>query len=201
MKRLQDALIILLAVLMTVALSPFDARAQQRDDNPSGWTRTETRGKNDSRERRNRSYSDEDLKPRAERRLKEIESLEAQCLDAVNRERESRGLGLLEFSPQLLEVARDYSRWMAEEKFFSHTDPTGGNVRHRVNNAGIKWRALGENLAYSNGYINPVAASMSGWMESPGHRRNILESAFRKTAIGVWIADDGTVYFTEIFMK
>lgn len=196
MKRSWAALIILLVMSMTVALWPFAIHAQHRED----WSR-KTRGKNDSSYERNRSYTDDDLRPRAERLLKEIESLEAQCLDAINRERESRGLGSLEFSADLLEVARDYSRWMAEEKFFSHTDPTGGNVRQRVNNAGIKWRALGENLAYANGYINPVAASMSGWMESPGHRRNILDAAFRKTAIGVWIADDGTVYFTEIFMK
>lgn len=202
MKKSLGASIFVLALLMSVALAPIapEARAQQ-GDNRSGWGRTEARGRNGSDYKRDRSYTDEDLKPRTERLLREIESLEAQCLDAINRERDTRGLNVLEFSPELLNVARDYSRWMAEEKFFSHTDPQGRTVKQRVNDAGIKWRTLGENLAYANGYINPVAASMSGWMESPGHRRNILDSAFRKTAIGVWIANDGTVYFTEIFLK
>ena len=52
-----------------------------------------------------------------------------------------------------------------------------------------------------NGYVNPVAASIHGWMDSPGHRANILEPDFRLTAIGAWIREDGTVYFTEIFLK
>ena len=89
---------------------------------------------------------------------------------------------------------------MAEENFFSHNDPEGRSVRERVNEARIKWHMVGETLALSNGYINPVATSLRGWMDSPGHRRNILDPDWRNTAIGVWISADGTVYFTEIFL-
>jgi uncharacterized protein YkwD len=137
----------------------------------------------------------------SDRRLREIESLEQRCLTEVNRLRELRGLDRLALSEELLEIARYYSRRMAEEKFFSHTDPEGRTVRQRVSDAGITWRVLGENLAYSNGYSNPVAASMNGWMDSESHRRNILDPSYRKTAVGVWISGDGTVYFTEIFLK
>lgn len=163
-----------------------------------------SRGKNGPTDTRSpqRPYTDEDLKPEVrDRKEREIELLELQCVDEVNRQRQAYGLRALEPSRELLEVAREYSRWMAEEKFFSHVDPHGQTVRQRVTEAGIKWRVLGENLAYSNGYTNPVAASLRGWMDSPGHRRNILDRAFQKTAVGVWIADDGTVYFTEIFMQ
>ena len=52
--------------------------------------------------------------------------------------------------------------------------------------ADVRWR--GENLSYSNGYLNPVAASIHGWMESPGHRRNLLDPEYKVTAIGAWIA-------------
>ena len=90
---------------------------------------------------------------------------------------------------------------MAEQHFFSHTDPEGHTVRERVSDKNIRWRIVGENLSYSNGYVNPVAASIHGWMDSPGHRRNILDSAYNLTAIGAWIGTDGTVYFTEIFLK
>jgi len=135
-----------------------------------------------------------------EEKLQEIESLELQCLNEVNRLRQSHKLVPLAFSENLLQVARSYSRRMAEEKFFSHNDPEGRSVRERVNEANIRWRMVGENLALSNGYINPVAISLRGWMDSPGHRRNILDPDWRHTAIGVWISAEGTVYFTEIFL-
>lgn len=168
------------------------ARTPGRDD----------RSNRNDRSSRERTYTDDDLKPMIpDRRLRQIESLEQQCLDEVNRHREMRGLGRLEMSEELLEVARYYSRRMAEEKFFSHTDPDGRTVRQRVSDAGIIWRVLGENLAYSNGYSNPVAASINGWMDSDSHRRNILDPSYRKTAVGAWISADGTVYFTEIFLK
>jgi uncharacterized protein YkwD len=134
-------------------------------------------------------------------RILEIESLEQQCLDEINRVRRHSGLPRLNFYDDLLPVARDYSRRMAEQHFFSHSDPDGRTVRERVEEADIRWRMVGENLAYSNGYVNPVAASLHGWMDSAGHRRNILDPDFRLTAIGVWIKEDGTVYFTEIFLK
>jgi uncharacterized protein YkwD len=134
-------------------------------------------------------------------RILEIESLEQQCLDEINRVRRRSGLPRLNFYEELLPVAREYSRRMAEQHFFSHNDPDGRTVRERVEEADIRWRMVGENLAYSNGYVNPVAASLHGWMDSPGHRRNILDPDFSLTAIGAWIKEDGTVYFTEIFLK
>jgi uncharacterized protein YkwD len=145
---------------------------------------------------------EDELKPMiAGRRLRDIESLEEQCLEEVNRVRKEHNLAPLELSEKLLELARDYSRRMAEENFFSHNDPEGRTVRERVSRANIRWRMVGENLAYSNGYINPVAASISGWLDSPGHRRNMLDPDWRHTAIGAWISANGTVYFTEIFLK
>jgi uncharacterized protein YkwD len=136
-----------------------------------------------------------------ERRLREIETLEQQCLDEVNRLRQANGLRPFGFDRELLPVARDYSRRMAEEKFFSHVDPEGKTVKQRIERASIRWRMVGENLAYSNGFINPVAASLHSWMESPGHRDNILDPDFELSAVGVWISANGTVYFTEIFLK
>jgi len=145
--------------------------------------------------------SDEATAGISSHRVLEIESLEQQCLDEINRVRRRSGLPRLNFYEELLPVAREYSRRMAEQHFFSHNDPDGLTVRERVDEADIRWRMLGENLAYSNGYVNPVAASLHGWMDSPGHRRNILDPDFSMTAIGVWIKEDGTVYFTEIFLK
>jgi len=131
----------------------------------------------------------------------EIEELERDCLGEVNHLRVARGLAPMEADRDLLLVARAYSRQMAEEGFFAHIDPEGRDVRQRLRKARITWQMVGENLSYSTGYINPVATSLRGWMNSPGHRRNILEGRYNDSAIGAWIADDGTVYFTEIFLR
>jgi uncharacterized protein YkwD len=140
-------------------------------------------------------------RPENDREHEEIAELEYQCFEAVNKQREIRGLRPLDFNPELLHVAREYSRRMADERFFDHVDPVGQTVRDRLRDAGLKWRILGENLAYSKGYVNPVASAMRGWMDSPGHRKNILEPDFRETAVGAWISSGGTIYFTEIFIR
>jgi uncharacterized protein YkwD len=147
------------------------------------------------------SSADEAVPGIPRHRIREIEALEQQCLDEINQVRRRSGITRLRFYEELLPVAREYSRRMAEQNFFSHSDPDGRTVRERVDEADIRWRMIGENLAFSSGYINPVASSLHGWMESPGHRRNILEADFNLTAIGVWITGDGTVYFTEIFLR
>lgn len=133
--------------------------------------------------------------------IEEIEELERDCLAEVNHQRLARGLPAMAHDAALLAVARSYSRQMVEERFFAHIDPEGLDVRQRLEKARITWQMVGENLSYSNGYINPVATSVRGWMESPGHRRNILEARYNDSAIGVWIAPDGTIYFTEIFLR
>ena len=195
---------ILIVTAMALTLAPWAthrAYSQQNAAGVSDGSRV-ARGsttKNSSREPS--TSSDASIADLSNTRIREIESLEQQCLDEVNRVRHARRLVRLDFYNDLLPVARQYSRRMAEERFFSHTDPDGRTVRERVDEADIKWRMVGENLAYSNGYINPVAASLHRWMDSPGHRRNILDPDFRLTAIGAWIDSDGTVYFTEIFLK
>jgi uncharacterized protein YkwD len=136
-----------------------------------------------------------------DRFLKEVGDLEQNCFEAVNHQREAKGLHALEESDELLEVARDYSRRMAEEGFFSHIDPEGKSVRERVREAGLRWHVLGENLAFSRGYVSPVAATLVGWMDSPTHRKNILEPSYTEGAVGAWISSKGTVYFTQIFLK
>jgi len=129
-----------------------------------------------------------------------IEFLEIYCFDEVNLRRKEHGLEPLEFSGRLLEVARNYSRRMAEEGFFSHTDPQGKTADDRVRAAGLKWKAMGENLLNIKGYINPVPPAVNQWMRSPEHRRNILDPSYQYSAVGVWTASNGMVYFTQLFL-
>src|SRR5215831_5729658 len=196
------ASLVVSSTLLNVA--PCVALSQQKGSGVAGGSRV-ARGNSPSSPRvspRNTESSDDEAVAALPReRIREIESLEHQCLDEVNRVRRRSGLARLVFYDELLPVARAYSRRMAEQHFFSHDDPEGRTVRERVDQADIRWRMIGENLAFSSGYVNPVAASLHGWMESPGHRRNILEPDFNLTAVGVWITSDGTVYFTEIFLR
>jgi uncharacterized protein YkwD len=204
MRRTLNSLLVFAAALLVFA--PCTARrvySQQKAAAVASEGHI-SRGSAKSPERKSRAAaasSDESAPSTSSRLIREIESLEQQCLDEVNRVRRAKRLAPLDFYADLLPVARQYSRRMSEQHFFSHDDPEGRTVRERVSDADIRWRIVGENLAYSNGYINPVAASIHGWMESPGHRRNLLDPDYNLTAIGVWIGSDGTVYFTEIFLK
>ena len=200
-------LFIVAAVLFQFATGAY-VYSQEKGSGVAGGGRV-ARGKNDSTGTTKPRYSEPvpatsepESRPRINSgRILEIESLEQQCLEEINRLRKRNGLPRLMFYEELLPIAREYSRRMAEEKFFSHDDPEGRSVKERVEEGAIKWRMVGENLAYSNGYVNPVAASIHGWMNSPGHRANILAPDFNLTAVGVWIREDGTVYFTEIFLR
>jgi len=184
---------------------PFARTARSQQIGGSGGGRVSRRSQNSAAEDTTRpeyKYTSVETSGSGDDRLlREVTGLEHDCFAAVNRERVVHGLAALEESDDLLDVARDYSRRMAKEGFFAHVDPDGRTVRERVREAGLSWHVLGENLAYSKGYVNPVAASVVGWMDSPTHRKNILEPLFTQGAVGVWINDKGTVYFTEIFIK
>jgi uncharacterized protein YkwD len=195
-----------IAALLVALLLPLSAFSQQSNLAPASQPRAGQLGTRHNRAPESRdsgrpAYDDDSTDPRTNRALREIAALEQKCLDEVNRLRRAYGLSRLDLDDELLEVARAYSRRMAEERFFAHEDPDGHTVRERVERAGIRWRMVGENLAYSNGYNNPVAASLRGWMDSEPHKRNLLDPGFTQTAIGVWISSNGTVYFTEIFIK
>jgi uncharacterized protein YkwD len=202
MRRTLNSVLVFAAAL--VALAPWAAERvfSQQKGAAVAIEIPPVSAKNSERKSRAAPTSNDEATPsRSSRLIREIESLEQQCLDEVNRVRRAQRLAPLDFYAGLLPVARQYSRRMAEQHFFSHTDPEGHTVRERVSDKDIRWRIVGENLSYSNGYVNPVAASIHGWMESPGHRRNLLDPDYNLTAIGAWIGTDGTVYFTEIFLK
>ena len=63
------------------------------------------------------------------------------------------------------------------------------------------WGALGENIAFNQGFDDPSAFAVQRWMGSSKHRANILSSQFTRTGIGVARAADGSIYFTQVFMN
>jgi uncharacterized protein YkwD len=93
-------------------------------------------------------------------------------------------------------VAQDYAQRMATEGFIGHTDPEGNNVDERVFNAGYDWIAVAENLAYG-----PCTAewSVEGWMDSEGHRSNILNTLLTETGVGVYRGGAYEMYWVQVF--
>ena len=127
--------------------------------------------------------------------------LERSTFDLINRYRENSGLLPLKWSDDVAKIARLHSENMANFNFFSHTGLDGSMVNDRADLLGIsKWRAIGENIAFNQGYDNPVEFAVARWMESPAHRENLLNSRWRESGIGVAVTKEGKYYFTEVFM-
>lgn len=119
---------------------------------------------------------------------------EAEVARLVNAVREANGLPSLRVNWELSRVARYKSEDMAANRYFSHNSPTYGTPFQMMKNFGISYRSAGENIAY--GQRTP-AAVMDAWMNSSGHRANILSSAY--TQIGVGYCASGS-YWTQMFI-
>ncbi len=109
------------------------------------------------------------------------EASEQQMLILVNRERTSRGLKALTLNLKARAVARDYSKRMLAEGFFSHIDPDGHSPFDRMRVGGVKFGSAGENLALAP----TLQLAHQGLMNSPGHRANILSSNYSTVGIGI----------------
>ena len=89
---------------------------------------------------------------------------------------------------------------MAEEESFAHVSPTGDAPAQRVSCADIAYWIVGENLFTSTNAPDPAPLAVESWMDSPGHRDNVLRSSFTETGVGVWQTGN-TYYFTQLFMR
>lgn len=125
--------------------------------------------------------------------------LERRTLEAVNDVRRRHGLPPLLPDSGLADVARAHSADMARRGYFDHETPEGADFADRVLAHGLTFSRVAENIQMSRGVDDPVSAAVESWMASPGHREAILEPAYERTGVGVALADDGTVYFTQLF--
>lgn len=112
---------------------------------------------------------------------------------AVNRERSANGLNPLKYSDELSESA--IIRANEIQTNFSHTRPDGTSCFTAVTDMGISYRYIGENIAYGQKSPEDV---MNAWMNSSGHRANILSENFDYIGIGVTYRN-GTYYWTQFF--
>jgi uncharacterized protein YkwD len=116
---------------------------------------------------------------------------ERSILCLLNSERSQRGLRKLRSNGKLAKAARNHSRDMVNHGYFEHVRPGGPDLVQRIRSAGYldgarSW-SVGENIAWGTGEYATPAALVEAWMESPGHKRNILERNFREIGIGLAI--------------
>ncbi|MYV72429.1 CAP domain-containing protein [Streptomyces sp. SID1046] len=117
----------------------------------------------------------------------------AQVLALVNQERAAAGCSAVSLNAKLTKAAQDHSADMASHSNMSHTGSDGSDPGARITRAGYTWSTYGENVAY--GYSTPEKV-MEGWMNSQGHRENILNCSFKE--IGIGLAQPGN-YWTQDF--
>ena len=123
-----------------------------------------------------------------------VTNYEEEVVRLVNEIRKQNGLRELTYDWQLSRVARIKSEDMRDNRYFSHTSPTYGSPFQMMKSFGITYRSAGENIA--RGQATPQAV-VNAWMNSSGHRANILNPSF--THIGVGFAANGR-YWTQMFI-
>ncbi|MFJ7826405.1 CAP domain-containing protein [Psychrobacillus sp. NPDC096623] len=117
-----------------------------------------------------------------------------QVVDLTNKERAKAGLKALQIDTKLTQSAQAKSQDMKNKNYFSHTSPTYGSPFDQMKSMGITYKSAAENIAM--GQRSPQEV-VEGWMNSPGHKANIMNASF--THIGVGLSDSG-YYWTQQFI-
>lgn len=128
--------------------------------------------------------------------LGKIISFDEEILRLVNIERNKQGVKPLVLSSELSRVALLKSEDMAVFDYFDHTSPNYGSPFEMMSTMGISYKAAGENIA--KGY-KTAESVVKGWMNSPGHRANILSPLFGRMGIGYY--ESNTTYWTQMFIN
>lgn len=124
----------------------------------------------------------------------DVSQFEQEVVDLTNQEREKQGLAPLELDPELSKVAREKSKDMQSNNYFDHNSPNYGSPFDMMQSFGIDYNTAGENIA--QGQQTPEEV-VNAWMNSQGHRENIMNSDF--THIGIGYVEQGN-YWTQMFI-
>lgn len=130
--------------------------------------------------------------------INDTKAAEVEVVRLVNVERSKNGLQPLTINWQVSRIARYKSQDMINKHYFSHTSPTYGSPFNMMENFGVKFSAAGENIAM--GQRTP-AEVVNAWMNSPGHRANILNPSYTQIGVGLAKDSNGTCYWTQMFIR
>lgn len=121
---------------------------------------------------------------------------EQTIFNLVNKARSGAGLSELKVDNELLRVARIKSQDMVDNNYFSHNSPIYGTPFQMIKNFGISYKSAGENIAGNSS----VEAAFNAWMNSSGHKANILGNSFTHTGIGIVDSPKYGKIFTQMFI-
>ena len=127
----------------------------------------------------------------------EFAAFQKEVVRLVNVERQKQGLGKLSLNAKLSNVATLKSQDMINKNYFDHTSPTYGSPFDMMKQFNISYKTAGENIA--KGQKTP-AEVVKAWMNSQGHRENILNKNYTEIGIGVAKDAKGTLYWTQMFI-
>ena len=121
---------------------------------------------------------------------------EKEVFDLINNQRTQNGLSALKLDTETLKVARIKAQDMVDNNYFSHNSPTYGSPFQMLNSFKISYKTAGENIAGNSSNSSAVTA----WMNSSGHRANILNSSFNYTGIGVVKSSKYGKVYVQMFL-
>ncbi len=121
---------------------------------------------------------------------------EKEVFDLINNQRTQNGLSALKLDTETLRVARIKAQDMVDNNYFSHNSPTYGSPFQMLNSFKISYKTAGENIAGNSSNSSAVTA----WMNSSGHRANILNSSFNYTGIGVVKSSKYGKVYVQMFL-
>ena len=121
---------------------------------------------------------------------------EKEVFDLINKQRTQNGLSPLKENSELQRVARIKAQDMVNNNYFSHTSPTYGSPFDMIKSFKISYNTAGENIAGNSSNSSAVTA----WMNSPGHRANILNGSFNQTGIGVVTGSKYGKIYVQMFI-
>lgn len=130
-------------------------------------------------------------------------AVETAIFNKVNEERAKAGVSALTYNTTMQKYARIKSQDMGDNNYFSHEDLNGNLITTQMKNDGVSYNAWGENIAYISGNLSADALEeqfMTNWMNSSGHRANILSTNFSSIGVGVYKIGN-KVYATQEFYR
>jgi uncharacterized YkwD family protein/spore coat assembly protein SafA len=130
--------------------------------------------------------------------IDDVKALENEVIRLTNAERSRNGLQPLKTNWELSRVARYKSQDMVNKGYFAHNSPTYGSPFKMMETFGLRFSAAGENIA--KGQRTPQEV-VNAWMNSPGHRANILSASYMEIGVGVAKDSAGRLYWTQMFIK
>ena len=173
---------------------------QDKDDNNQDNNNNQDKDDNNQDNNNNQDQDKDDNNQNDDNNSSNINGFskeQVEVLNLVNKERKANGLKPLTLNKELSNVANIKSRDMIEKGYFDHTSPTYGSPFDMMKKFNISYNTAGENIAMGQKTPSEV---MNSWMNSSGHRANILNSTYTELGVGIQKDSNGTIYWTQMFI-